>query len=519
MPRHRVGKEIGGKASTPRAGVRPDLEETQRAKVATLDQARPEAVAQQRARGRMTAREVVDALLDPHSFVEYGALAQPAVEGMAGAADGLVMGTGRIDERPTDLLVYDYTVYAGTQSAINHAKMTRMLEHALRFRTPVVCWLDGGGARTQDMLLPARGKTSTFVAFARLSGLAPTVGVVPGVAFAGQANLAGMCDCLIGVRGSALGMAGPPLVEAALGVRYSPQEIGSVETHARSGVYDLVVDSDLAATEAARRYLSYFGERRSGGRAPDQSVLRAIVPDNPRQSYDVRQVIAVLADEGSVLELKPAFGACIVTALIRIDGRAVGVTATQPLQLAGAIDSDGSVKAARFASICDAFDLPLLMLCDTPGLMVGPEAEATGIVRHSARLLTAVANATTPILTVVLRKAYGLGYYIMGSQPLDPAILLAWPTAEYGGMGLEGAVNILRRRELAAEPDPKKRARLHSKFTAELKAEHTALATGRRFLYDDVIDPADTRELLLRTLEMLPPPPARTTRKRLIEPF
>jgi len=230
-------------------------------------------------------------------------------------------------------------------------------------------------------------------------------------------------------------------------------------------------------------------------------------------------VIETLADADSVLELKPSFGACIVTALIRLDGRAVGVIANQPLQLAGAIDSEGSVKSARFASICDAFDIPLLLLCDTPGLMVGPEAEKTGLVRHSARLLTAIANATTPLLTVVLRKAYGLGYYIMGSQPLDPAILLAWPTAEYGGMGLEGAVNIIYRRELEAIDDLEERARLHARLTAELKQEHSAIVAGSRFTYDDVIDPADTRELLLRTLESLPPPPPRTTRKRLIEPF
>lgn len=503
------------KSASPHEPMRASLDEVRRAQSAKLDAERPDVVERQRKRGRLTAREVVEGLADPHSFVEYGGLAQPAVEGMNGPADGLVMGVARVNERPTDLLIYDYTVFAGTQSAINHAKMTRMLEHALRFRAPVICWLDGGGARTQDMLLPARCKTSTFVAFAKLSGVAPTIGVVPGFAFAGQANLAGMCDLLIGVRGSALGMAGPPLVEAALGITYTPQEIGPVDVHEKSGVYDLVVEDDVEAIDVARKYLSYFGPRGEGGLAGDQAALRNIVPENPRQSYDVREVIALLADPNSVLELKPAF----VTSFIRIDGRAVGVIANQPLHLAGAIDSDGSIKAARFASICDAYDIPLLMLCDTPGLMVGPDAEGTGIVRHSARLLTATANATVPILTVVLRKAYGLGYYIMGSQPLDPAILLAWPTAEYGGMGLEGAVNILHRRELDLESDHAERARLHARLTEALKAEHTALATARRFLYDDVIDPADTRELLLRTLEMLPPPPPRSTRKRLIEPF
>jgi acetyl-CoA carboxylase carboxyltransferase component len=498
---------------------RSDLDALLRAQAARLDAQRPAAVERQRQRGRWTVREVVDALVDPHTFVEYGGLAQPATEGMTGAADGLVMGTARVGGQAADLVLYDYTVYAGTQSAINHMKMTRMFEHALRFRLPVICWLDGGGARPHDMLLAARGKTPTFVVFARLSGHVPTIGVVPGAAFAGQANLAGMCDLLIGVRGSAMGMAGPPLVEAALGVRYTPQEIGATEFHEQSGVYDLVADNDAQAVELAQRYLGYFGPAQSCAGAADQSLLRDLVPENPRQSYDVRRVIETLADTGSVLELKPVFGACIVTAFIRLDGRAVGVIANQPLQLAGAIDSAGSVKAARFASICDAFDIPLLLLCDTPGLMVGPEAEKTGLVRHSARLLTAIANATTPLLTVVLRKAYGLGYYIMGSQPLDPAILLAWPTAEYGGMGLEGAVNIIYRRELEAIVDAQERAQLHARLTAELKEEHSAIVAGSRFTYDDVIDPADTRELLLRTLESLPPPALRVTRKRLIEPF
>ncbi|MDB5871188.1 MAG: hypothetical protein JWQ07_630 [Ramlibacter sp.] len=499
--------------------IRGDLAALRQAQAARLDSERPASVERQRKRGRWTVREVVDALADPHTFVEYGGLAQPATEGMTGAADGLVMGTARIGGRPANLVLCDYTVHAGTQSAINHMKMTRMFEHSLRFRLPVVCWLDGGGARPHDMLLAARGKTPTFVVFARLSGLVPTIGVVPGVAFAGQANLAGMCDLLIGVRGSAMGMAGPPLVEAALGVKYTPDEIGSAQVHERSGVYDLVAGDDAQAVALAKRYLSYFSATQPPGAARDQAALRDLVPINPRQSYDVRQVIETLADTGSVLELKPNFGACIVTALMCLDGRAVGVIANQPLVLAGAIDSEGCVKAARFASICDAFDIPLLLLCDTPGLMVGPDAEKSGLVRHSARLLTAIANATIPLLTVVLRKAYGLGYYIMGSQALDPAILLAWPTAEYGGMGLEGAVTIIYKRELEAAADAEERARLHARLTAELKDEHSAIVSGSRFTYDDVIDPVDTRELLLRTLEALPAAPPRTTRKRLIEPF
>lgn len=503
----------------PAATVRPELQAVIDAQHALQDAARPAAVEFQHRRGRSTVREVLASLADPHTFVEYGGLARPAVKEMSGPADGMVMGTARIEGRHTDLVLYDYSVYAGTQSVINHLKLTRMLEHALRWRYPVVMWLDGGGARTQDLLLPARSKATCFTVFGKLSGLVPTVGVVPGNAFAGHANLAGMCDFLIGLKGSALGMGGPPLVESALGVKLRPTDIGPAEMHEKSGVYDLVVEDDGAAIEAARRYLAYFGPPREPGREHDQAVLRDIIPENPRQAYDVRRVIETLADVDSVMELRPVFGACIVTALARIGGRTVGVVANQPTHIAGAIDSDGSTKAARFVSLCDAFDIPLLVLCDTPGLMVGPEAEATGLVRHSARLMSAIVNATTPMMTVVLRKAYGLGHYVMGSASLDPALLLAWPTAEYGGMGLEGAVSILHRRELEAIPDPEERARMRAHLTDELREEHKPLMAAGRLVYDDVIDPADTREILRRTLDGFPVAPPRTTRKRIIEAF
>ncbi len=272
-----------------------------------------------------------------------------------------------------------------------------------------------------------------------------------------------------------------------------------------------------------RRWLgaisSYFGLPAAPGEAPDPLPLRTLVPENPRRAYDVRKVIQHLADVGSVMEIKPSYGRSVVTALTRFAGRAVGVLANQPLHAAGAIDSAASVKAARFVQTCDAYDIPLLLLCDTPGLMVGPEAEKTGLVRHSGRMLSAIANATTPMMTVVLRKAYGLGYYIMGSQPLEPAVLLAWPTAEYGGMGLEGAVTILHKGELEAIADLASRAERHRDLTEALKREHRALEAAGKYVYDDVIDPADTREILLRTLRTLTPPPRRAERKRVIEPF
>ncbi len=497
----------------------PLLEQVLRARAALQDDARVAAVERQHGRGRWTVREAVAALLDAGSFVEYGGLARPAVPGMAGAADGVVMGTGRVDGRPIDFVGYDYTVYAGTQSAVNHAKTARMFAHAEAHRLPVVCWLDGGGARPHDMRVEGRGPSDTFVVFARLSGLVPTVGILPGRAFAGQANLAGMCDALIALRSSTMGMAGPPLVEAALGLKLTPEEIGPAAVHAASGVIDLLVDDCAEAVAMARQYLGYFGPPAAPGEAADQAALRDIVPPNPRRAYDVRRVVSQLADRDSVMELKAGYGRSMVTALIRIGGRAVGVIANQPMVRAGAIDGPASDKAAHFIQVCDAFDLPLLVLCDTPGLMVGPEVEKTGLVRRSARILTALANADIPVMTVVLRKAYGLGYYVMGSRPLHPSILVAWPTAEFGGMGLEGAVNIIYRRELDAEPDEAARASMHARLTAELKRANTSLEAAARFQYDDVIDPADTRAVLLNTLATSPPPSPRDRRKRLIEPF
>lgn len=511
-----------GEATADPTTPRPDLAAVLAAQHASTDAARPEVLAKLHAKGRLSAREAVAALSDAGSFVEYGGLAQPAVDGMQGPADGLVMGTARVDGRPVDLVAYDYTVHGGTQSAINHQKISRMFAHALAQRLPVLLWLEGGGARTHDMMLAARGPTPTFITFARLSGVAPTIGIVPGRAFAGHANLAGMCDVLIAVRGAAIGLAGPPLVQAALGVQLTPEQIGPLDAHVTSGVVDLVAETDAEAAALARRYLAYFGPPTTEVQAPDPLPLRSLVPENRRRAYDVRKVIAHVADVGSVLELKPSYGRSLVTALVRLGGRSVGVVANQPLHAAGAIDSPAAVKAARFVQLCDAYDLPILLLCDTPGLMVGPEAEKTGLVRHSGRMLAAIANATVPLMTVVLRKAYGLGYYIMGSQPLDPAVLLAWPSAEFGGMGLEGATSILHKRELAAIDDPAARAALYQAKVDELRAAHTALASAAKYHLDDVIDPLHTRQKLLDTLATLPPPPprdARCPRKHPIEPI
>ena len=501
---------------------RPDLQRVLEAKAAVSDQARADKLKRKRAGGGWTAREAIAALSDAGSFVEYGALVRPGTKDMEGAADGLVAGTAMQDGAPVAIAAYDYTVYGGSQSAMNHRKLSRIVEHAAAARVPLITWLEGGGGRPQDMLLAARGATTSLVAFARLSGLVPTVGIVPGPAFAGHANLAGMSDLLIATGKATIGLAGPPLVQAALGVKLTPEEIGPVQTHVATGVIDVLVDDEAAAVASARQYLTYFRPV-AGPFAPsievaDQTLLRDLVPDNPRRAYDVRKVINTLCDTGSVFEIRGLWGRSMVTCLARMNGRAIGVVANQPSVGAGAIDDQAARKATRFVQLCDAYDIALLMLCDTPGVMVGPDAEKTGLIRHSARLLSALSNTTTLIMSVVLRKAYGLGHYIMGSLALEPRIIVAWPSAEFGGMGLEGAVNIIHRKRLASIQGKEERQAVHAELTAELKSANTALEIAQRFLVDDVIDPADTRAILCSTLATWKPEP-RTGRKRTIDGY
>lgn len=506
-----VGARTGAQAAAP--ATPDDLDRVLAARHALTDAARPEAAARQARRGRLTARAALDRLADPGSFVEYGGLVRSALEDPGTPADGLIMGTAKVAGRPVAVVFYDYTVQGGSQSYMNHHKISRMFAHAKAMRLPVVCWLDGGGARPQDGAPGRRLAPETFVLFAQLSGRVPTVCVVPSRAFAGHANLAGMCDCLIAVSGSAIGIGGPPLVEAATGQRLTPEEIGPYEVHRATGVIDIAVETDEEAVDTAQRYLAYFSGPASVVEAPEVAKLRGLVPENPRRAYDVRRVIQHIVDQDSMTELRREFGKAVVTALARLNGRTVGVVANQPMIQAGAIDSPAGDKAARFTQLCDAFDIPVLLLCDTPGILVGPEAEATGIVRHGSRLLMALANAEVPIMSVVLRKAFGLGFYIMGSQALRPAILLAWPGAQYGGMGIEGAVAIMHGRELAAIADPEERDRQRQAHIAAMRHAGSALETAARFLYDDVIDPADTRRILTLTMETFPAPDPQRPRR------
>jgi acetyl/propionyl-CoA carboxylase alpha subunit len=513
--------------------IRPDLAEVlERQRLARDDAARPEAIAKRHALGRRSARENVADLCDPDSFVEYGSLAVAArrqrntLEALIARtpADGLVMGIGRVngDRFPDDrarviAMSYDYTVLAGTQGYKNHEKKDRMFELAERWRLPLVLFAEGGGGRPgdTDRVIAAQLTTRAFELFGRLSGLVPLVGIVSGRCFAGNAVLAGCCDVIIATKDANLGMGGPAMIEGGgLGV-YRPEEVGPMSVQDANGVVDILVEDDAAAVDAAKRYLSYFQGPLDDWSCVDQRVLRRLVPENRVRAYDVRRVIEALADEGTVLELRPRFGPGMITALIRIEGRPIALIANNPMHLGGAIDSDGADKAARFMQLADAFDLPILTLCDTPGNMVGPEAERTALVRHCCRLYVTAGSVDVPILTVVLRKGYGLGAQGMaGGSFWAPAMLVSWPTGEFGGMGLEGAVKLAWRNELAAIEDPAERRAEYERRVAQMYEQGKALSTASLFEVDDVIDPVDTRQVLVEALRAMPPRPARTGKKR-----
>ena len=500
--------------------LRPDLAEVAARKVRGLDAARPAAVERRRARGQRTARENVEQLCDAGSFVEYGALALAAqrqrrtVEELIEKtpADGMVCGTGSVNGSlfahqagaPTRcaVLAYDYTVLAGTQGRQNHRKTDRVLELAARDRLPVVLFAEGGGGRPGDTDDSATsGDVRTFGSFARLSALVPLVGIVSGRCFAGNASLLGCCDVVIATEGANIGMGGPAMIEGGgLGV-FRPEEIGPLPVQLRNGVVDLAVRDEVEAVELAKRYLSYFQGPLAEWRCADQRLLRRAVPENRLRVYDVRAVIETLADEGSVLELRRAFGLGMVTALARVEGRPLGVVANDPQHLAGAIDSDAADKATRFLQLCDAFDVPVLFLCDTPGIMVGPEAEKTALVRHANRMFLAGANLEVPFFTIVLRKAYGLGAIAMAAGSFkNPAFTVSWPTGEFGGMGLEGYVKLGYRNELQAIDDPAERRRAYQEMVAAAYARGKALEQASHFGVDDVIDPADSRRWIASAL-------------------
>ncbi|MEZ5143800.1 MAG: carboxyl transferase domain-containing protein [Acidimicrobiales bacterium] len=505
--------------------VRPDLAEVLDRHAVGLDEHRPDAVAKRRRTGHRTARENVDDLCDAGTFVEYGPLVIAAqrrrrsVEELIERtpADGLVGGVGSVDGRRAVVMSYDYTVLAGTQGLQNHRKKDRLFELAERQRLPLVLFAEGGGGRPGDTdgVGPSGLDCMAFRLFAELSGLVPLVGIASGRCFAGNAALLGCCDVVIATADANIGMGGPAMIEGGgLGV-YEPDQIGPIEVQVPNGVVDVAVADEAEAVAVARRYLSYFGGRTDEWSCADQRTLRHVVPENRVRAYDIRAVIDGLADTDSVLELRRAFGAGMVTALARIEGRPLGIVANNPSHLGGAIDADGADKAARFLQLCDAHDLPVLFLCDTPGIMVGPDAEQTALVRHVSRLFVTAASMTVPFFTIVVRKGYGLGAQTMaGGSFKSPLFTVAWPTAEFGGMGLEGAVRLGFRRELDAIDDPAERDRRFDELVALAYERGKGLSTATYFEIDDVIDPADSRRWIVTAIESSPPPTPRTGKKR-----
>ena len=508
--------------------IRADLAEVlERRHRAQEDAARPTAVAKRHATGLRTARENVADLCDPGSFSEYGALTLAAqrarrsldelIEKTPG--DGIVTGVGSVGGHRTAVLAYDYTVLAGTQGIRNHRKTDRLLELAERHRLPVVLFAEGGGGRPGDtdsselfhLVVPS------FHTFARLSGLVPRVGIVSGRCFAGNAALLGCCDVVIATPEASIGMGGPAMIEGGGLGSFSPEEVGPVSVQEPNGVIDVVAQDEPEAVRIAQRFLSYFQGPVAQWSCADQALLRTAVPADPKRVHDARALLRTLADDDSVLELRPAFGRTVLTALARIEGRPVGVIANDPRHLSGALDADGSDKAARFMQLCDAFGLPLLSLVDTPGFMVGPDSERTATVRHTSRMFLTAATLTVPFLCVIVRRAFGLGAQAMAGGSLHaPAITLAWPSGELGAMGVEGAVRLALRGELAAIADEAAREQRVKELVAAVRANSSALNAATYFELDDVIDPADTRARLVQTLDATPvaPPDPATGRRR-----
>jgi acetyl/propionyl-CoA carboxylase alpha subunit len=512
--------------------IRPDLQEMLDRRAYGLDENRPGAVEKRHGRGHRTARENLTQLVDEGTFVEYGRLMvaaqrrrrdfQDLLENTSG--DGMVAGIGSVngdlfDEDTAQAVVmsYDYMVLAGTQGGQNHRKKDRLFELAAHNRLPVVLYAEGGGGRPGDTdgIGGSGLDCLAFSLFAELSGLVPVVGITNGRCFAGNAVLLGCCDVIIATEGSNIGIGGPAMIEGGgLGV-FRPEEVGPTDVQVPNGVVDILVADEDEATEMAKKYLAYFQGPINHWEEHDQRALRHVVPENRKRIYDMRDVIHHLCDVDSVLELRPHWGPGAITCLARIEGRPIGIVANNPHHLAGAIDADAGDKGARFMQLCDAHDIPLLFLCDTPGIMVGPQAEHEATVRHAARMFVTSASIDVPFMTIVTRKGYGLGAQAMaGGSFKATSFTVAWPTGEFGGMGLEGFVKLGYRKELEAIEDPAERLAEYEKRVARLYEMGKAVNTASYFEIDDVIDPAESRRWIMTALRAAPKPPRRDGKKR-----
>lgn len=498
--------------------IRADLAEVLERHDLLTDERRPEAVAKRRKTEQRTARENVEDLLDPDSFNEYGSLALAAQRSRRSVdklvemspADGLITAIGSVNSPEFGAeagrcatMAYDYTVFAGTQGLANHRKADRILALAEQWRIPLVLFAEGGGGRPSDT--DTNGVSfldcHTFVSMARLSGVVPTLGIVSGRCYAGNAALLGCCDTIIATEDANLGMAGPAMIEGGGLGRFSPEQVGPVSVMGPNGVIDILVENEAEAVRAAKQYLSYFQGTLEGWHCEDQRLLRHLIPENRMRVYDIRRVIETLADQDSVLELRQQFAPGLITALVRIEGRPMGLIANNPAYLGGAVDANAGDKAARFMQLCNAHNLPIVSLCDTPGFMVGPDAEKQATIRHVSRMFVAAAKLNVPFFTVVLRKAYGLGAQAMAAgSMLTPFFTAAWPSGEFGPMGWEGAVRLGFAKELAAQPDEESRKTMFDALVAKAYEQGKALNVASYLEIDAVIDPQETRAWLIRGL-------------------
>ena len=512
--------------------IRPDLAETIERHEIGRDHRRKSAVEKRHLKGQRTARENIADLTDGGELVEYGPLAiapqrkRRSVDDLIlnTPADGMVGGLAEVnsdlfDENKTQCVVisYDYTVLAGTQGGQNHRKKDRLFEIAKKWKLPVVFFTEGGGGRPGDTdgLQVAGLDCLAFGLWAELSGDVPLVGITSGYCFAGNAALLGCCDVIIATEDANIGMGGPAMIEGGGLGKYHPSEIGPMETQTANGVVDILVKDEQEAVQIAKKYLSYFQGEITGWDSQDQRTLRHLVPENRLRAYDIRKVIDVLFDTNSVLELRKDFGLGMITSLARIEGKPVGVIANNPGYLGGAIDADAADKASRFMQLCDAHDLPIISLCDTPGFMVGPEAEKSGLVRHVSRMFVNARSVTVPTGTIVLRKAYGLGAQAMASGGFKfPMFTISWPTGEFGGMGLEGAVKLGYRKDLEAINDPEEREQAYQNLVEKMYEAGKGLSMADHFEIDDVIDPQDSRQWVMAALRAAGPGEERASKKR-----
>ena len=504
---------------------RPDLTALYQRQAYLKDENRKEAVAKRHAKGMRTARENILDLCDEDSFIEMASLIIVAQSGRRSRqelieqtpADGLIAGIGEVNgdlfDKETSkcfVLSYDYTVLAGTQGAFNHKKKDRMMELATKANKPIIFFAEGGGGRPGDVdfypVSVAGLDVPTWVAFSKLSGKVPRIAVVAGYCFAGNAAIAGCADVIIATTNSSIGMGGPAMIEGGGLGKFHPKEIGPSAIQYQNGVIDILVDDEAEAVKAAKKYLSYFQGPQKEWTCADQSILQSLVPENRKFAINIFKIIEALCDQDSVLELRGGFAKNMVTALVRIEGKPLGLIANSSRHLGGAIDSDASDKAARFMQLCNAFGLPILSLCDVPGFMVGPDCEKTGMVRHASRMFLTGANLNVPILTIVLRKAYGLGAMAMAGGSLHESFFtIAWPTAEFGAMGLEGAVKLGFRKELEAQESPEARQALYEELVKQAYQRGMAINAATTLEFDEVIDPKNTRKWITTAVESISP--------------